>query len=102
MITNKKGHKVYKINGLIFFGSILSFKELFDIKNDPNQIVLDLKYAKVMDFSAIEAIDAIAKKYEQVNKKFIVTRAGENCRVLLKNAANITSITIDDHYDPTK
>ncbi len=94
--------KVYKINGIIFFGSIENFKVLFDIANDPNEVVLDLKYAKVMDFSAIEAIDVIAEKYSKLKKYFVVTRVGENCRLLLRNAENITSIKVDDDYDPTK
>jgi len=102
IVTNKQGFKIYKINGIIFFGSVLNFKNLFKISEDPDNVILDLKYAKVMDYSAIEAINSIAEKYSNLGKKFIVTRAGENCRILLKNAANITSITIDDHYDPTE
>jgi SulP family sulfate permease len=98
----QNGAKVYKVNGIIFFGSVLSLKNLFDIKNDPDKVVLDLKYAKVMDYSAIEAIDSIAQKYQKVGKEFVVTRAGEDCKLILKNAQNITSIKIDDEYDPTK
>jgi sulfate permease, SulP family len=102
IMTNKKGYKVYKINGIIFFGSVLNFKDLFSIHDDPDTIILDLKYARVRDYSAIEAIDSIAEKYKKTGKKFTVTRAGEDCRMLLKNAENITSIIIDDTYDPTK
>lgn len=96
-----KGYKIYKINGIIFFGSIDSLKNIFEYKTDPKEIVLDLKYAKVMDYSAIEAINSIALKYTDLGKKFKVTRAGENCLALLKNAENITAITIVEHYDPT-
>lgn len=96
--TNKRGHKIYKVTGLIFFGSVLNFKEVFTIKEDPAEIILDLKDAKVMDYSGIEAIDSIASKYDLIGKDFRLIRAGENCRVLLKNAENITSIRIDDEY----
>lgn len=102
ILTNKEGHKLYKVNGLIFFGSVLNFKNLFEIKKDPQNVVLDLKYSKVMDYSGIEAINSIAEKYKKAGKSFIVTRAGENCRVLLRNAEKITAIKIDDHYDPTQ
>ncbi len=93
--------KIYKINGVIFFGSVLNFKEIFDIKNDPKFVILDLKYAKVMDHSAIEAINIVAEKYKQAKKTFFITRAGESCLQLMNNAEKITSIVIKDDYDPT-
>ncbi len=102
VVTNKNGYKVYKINGLIFFGSVLNFKDIFTVKQDPKKVILDLKYAKVIDYSAIEAIDFIARKYKDAGKTLVVTRAGQNCRLLLKNAEKITNIVIDDHYDPTE
>lgn len=101
-VIEQEDQKVYKINGLIFFGSIISFKNLFTVSEDPQTVVLDLKYAKVMDYSALEAINSIAEKYEKAGKKMIVTRAGESCRLLLKNAETITAIHIDDSYDPTE
>jgi len=102
IITNKKGVKIYKVNGIIFFGSVLNLKNLFKINEDPNDVVLDLKYSRVMDYSAIEAIDSITEKYKIAGKKLTITRVGENCKVLLKNAKNITSIHIDEDYDPTE
>jgi sulfate permease, SulP family len=97
----KDKSKIYKINGVIFFGSVLNFKGLFDVKNDPKKVVLDLKYAKVMDYSGLEAINVIAEKYKSANKTFIVTRAGESCLSLMKSAEKVTSIVIDNNYDPT-
>lgn len=99
--TNHRGEKIYKINGILFFGSISSFRELFDVEQDPQEIVIDLKYAKIADTSAIEGINAIAEKYEQAGKHCIVTRASENCRALLKNAEDLTKIKVNHSYDPT-
>jgi SulP family sulfate permease len=93
--------KIYKLNGVLFFGSVLNFKELFDIKSDPKKVILDLKYAKVMDYSALEAIDSMALKYKEAGKTFMITRAGESCLRLMKDAEDITSIVIDEDYDPT-
>lgn len=93
----KNGEKIYHVNGIIFFGSVLNLKELFTFKNDPANIILDLKNAKVMDFSALEAIDSIAKKYHNAGKEFIVINPGQNCRTLLKNAENITDITVREN-----
>lgn len=99
--TNKKGEKVYKINGLIFFGSTLNFREMFHPETDPDHVVIDLKYAKVVDSSAIDMINNITEKYERLGKKCTVTRASENCRMLLKNAEDITQINTNNEYDPT-
>jgi SulP family sulfate permease len=98
---NEKKEKVYKINGVLFFGSTQEFKNYFLPQEDPQRIILDLKYGKIMDSSAIEAINFVVEKYEKLNKKVLVTRATENCRQLLKNAESITSIKACDLYDPT-
>lgn len=88
------GSKKYKVNGTLFFGSVFNFKELFDINNDPQNGFLDLRYAKVMDHSAIDAINSIAGRYEAAGKRFTLIRPSKNCRLLLENVKNITSIHI--------
>lgn len=93
--------KVYKINGILFFGSCMNFKEMFHPEKDPEKVVIDLKYAKVMDSSAIEAINSITAKYDKLGKHCVVTRAGDNCRMLLTNAERITKINMNHTYDPT-
>ncbi|SDL25585.1 SulP family inorganic anion transporter [Natronincola ferrireducens] len=94
--NGENGAKTYKINGSIFFGSVLNFKELFDIKNDPEDVIIDFKYARVMDHSAIEAINAIAEKYESVGKKLTLIRLSEDCKKLFKNAETIVCVKIDE------
>ncbi len=100
-VIEKKNQKTYKINGIIFFGSTIQFKELFDPENDPKNTFLDLKYAKVMDMSAIEIINVMSTKYANLGKKLTITRPNENCKMLLKNAENLTDINIDEGLDPT-
>ncbi|UUV17622.1 SulP family inorganic anion transporter [Fusobacteria bacterium ZRK30] len=90
--TDENGEKIYKINGVLFFGSVYKLKEIFDVNRDPVDVILDLKYAKVMDFSGIETINAIAERYEALGKTFTLIRPNENCRLLLQNAKNIGSI----------
>jgi SulP family sulfate permease len=91
---------VYALDGILFFGSVLGFKDLFDYTKDPKSVILDLKNARVMDFSALEAIDSVAIKYKDAGKKFTVVRPGENCRTLLENADKISAITIEENYKP--
>jgi len=101
-VIEKKKQKIYKINGIIFFGSTGDLKEIFDYQGDPKNTILDLKYAKVMDMSAIEAINLVSKKYKEFGKKLTVTRANQNCKLLIKNAKNITEIDLDEAMDPTE
>ncbi|TCT14890.1 SulP family sulfate permease [Natranaerovirga pectinivora] len=95
----ENGITTYKINGTIFFGSVLNFRDLFDFNNDPNEIIIDLKYAKVMDHSAMEAINGVADKYHTLGKKVTLIRLSQNCQVLFKNAETITSVNIDDSFN---
>ena len=92
---NEDGSKTYKINGSLFFGSVLSYRELFDIKNDPDHVIVDFKYARIMDHSAIEAVDAMAEKYKEEGKKMTLIRLTEDCNRLFENAQSITSVDID-------
>ena len=98
--VRKDKTKVYALDGILFFGSVLGFKDLFDYTKDPKSVILDLKNARVMDFSALEAIDSVAIKYKDAGKKFTVVRPGENCRTLLENADKISAITIEENYKP--
>lgn len=93
---NEDGTKTYKINGSIFFGSVLTYRELFDIKNDPDHVYVDFKYAKVMDHSVIEGINAIAQKYLDEGKKMTLIRLNEPSYKLFKNAKEITVVDIDE------
>ncbi len=94
--NDDNGSKTYKINGSVFFGSVLNFKELFDVKNDPEDVIIDFKYAKVMDHSAIEAINGLAEKYETLGKKLTLIRLSEDCQKLFKNAETIVCVKIDE------
>ncbi|GEM05878.1 sodium-independent anion transporter [Halolactibacillus miurensis] len=88
------GSKIYKINGSIFFGSVLNFKELFTIEDDPDHVVIDFKYAKVMDHSAIEAIHAINGRYRDVGKKVTLIRLSDDCKNIFDNAKDIIHVDI--------
>lgn len=78
--------KIYEFDGPLFFGSTTSFFELFDLKHDPEAVVLDFKDARVMDISGVEAIDTITKKYADAGKKLTIRHLSEDCKKILKNA----------------
>ncbi len=88
--------KVYEFDGPLFFGSTTSFFELFDIKHDPENIILDFKDARVMDISGVEAIDTITKKYADSGKKLLIRHLSEDCKKILKNAGPFCTYEEDD------
>ena len=92
---NKDGSKTYKINGSIFFGSVLDFKDFFNPISDPQQVFIDFEHAKVMDYSGIEAVDAIVEKYDLIGKNIKIINLNDESRKMFEDAKDITKITID-------
>ncbi|UDQ99488.1 SulP family inorganic anion transporter [Lentisphaerota bacterium WC36G] len=97
--TNDHGHKIYQLEGLVFFGSASNFKELFDVKNDPEDVIIDFANARVCDHSGIEAIDNISKRYAAVNKKLHLLNLSKECSELIAKADNIVEISIIEDLD---
>ncbi|RED43284.1 SulP family sulfate permease [Winogradskyella eximia] len=80
------GTKTYEIWGPLFFGSITSFNEKFDIKNDPDIVEIDFVEARISDHSAIEAIFILVEKYQAIGKTIKLKHLSEDCKVLLYKA----------------
>ena len=92
----ENNRKIYELDGPLFFGSVTSFNEQFDIENDPSEVVLDFKNARVMDSSGAEAIDAITQKYQKAGKKLTIRHLSQDCKNLLKAAGPFCSYEEDD------
>jgi len=90
------GTKIYEFDGPLFFGSVTSFNEQFDIAHDPDSIVLDFKNARVMDISGVEAIDAITKKYLEENKTIKIRHLSSECKSIMSNAGQFCTYEEDD------
>ena len=57
-------------------------------KNDPDDVVIDFYYTRVYDQSGLEAINALAEKYEQCGKRLHLTHLSPECRHLLDRAGD--------------
>jgi len=90
------GTKVYELDGPLFFGSATTFSDNFDIQNDPQKVVIDFKNARVLDFSGVEAIDSLVKKYEDAGKSLLLRHLSPDCKRLLKKAGPHCSYEEDD------
>ena len=94
------GYKVYDLRGPIFFGSVAYFKDLFDIENDPEHVVIEFKRSRVSDHSGIEALDNLAEKYQTAGKNLHLRHLSPECRQLLKRAGNLCEVNVmeDPNY----
>ncbi len=83
---DENGVKHYEIYGPLFFGSVTAFSEKFDVLNDPDEVIIDFEESRVVDMSAIEALNKITERYVKVGKKIHLKHLSPDCRKLLKNA----------------
>jgi SulP family sulfate permease len=95
-----QGWKIYDLRGPIFFGSASNFKELFDPENDPQDVVIEFKRSRVSDHSGIEALDALAEKYQSYGKTLHLRHLSPECRQLLKKAGDLCEVNVleDPNY----
>jgi len=97
---DENGVKHYEIYGPLFFGSIEVFNQKFDVKDDPKDIVIDFAESRVVDMSAIEALNKITELYQRNGKKVHLKHLSPDCRKLLSNAAAIIEVNVleDPNY----
>ncbi len=91
---DENGSKVYRIFGPLFFGSVASFFELFDPKGDPDDVIVDFLDSRVLDHSGLEAIDALAVKYEAEGKRLHLRHLSADCRRLLDKARQTVEVSV--------
>ncbi|MEM7711787.1 MAG: SulP family inorganic anion transporter, partial [Pseudomonadota bacterium] len=92
-----EGARVYQVKGPLFFGSATGFVELFDPKADPSRVVIDFAESRVADQSALQAIEAVAQKYEDEGKTIQLRHLTRDCHRLLTKAGHLM---IDSDDDP--
>ena len=95
--VREAGALVYDIRGPLFFGSVTSFLELFDIKNDPEKVIIDFSASRVVDQSALQAIEDIAAKYDAAGKTVLLRHLSRDCHRLLSKSGQLI---IDSDDDP--
>ncbi len=91
-----EGAKVYQIEGPLFFGSADGFAEIFHPEADPDEVVVDFMNSRVVDQSALQAVEAIAVKYEAVGKTLQLRHLSHDCHRLLNRAGQLIVDADDD------
>ena len=80
------GVKSYTPHGTLFFASIARFNDLFDPQRDPEQVVLDCRYLRLADHSAVVAVSSLNERYTRAGKHLQVRHLSKRCELLLQRA----------------
>ncbi|MGW8122847.1 SulP family inorganic anion transporter [Roseivirga echinicomitans] len=93
------GIKHYEIYGPLFFGSISLFNSKFDIKEDPAEVIVDFAESRIVDQSAIEAINKLAERYQKEGKTIHLRHLSKDCLKLIKRAEEICIVNVLEDPD---
>ena len=93
------GIKHYEIFGPLFFGSTTLFMSKFEVNEDPDEVIIDFKESKIMDQSAIEAINKLDEKYLKAGKKIHLRHLSQDCVQLIKRADKICDVNVLEDPD---
>ena len=92
--VNDNGTKVYVLHGPLFFSSVHNFMNLFDVKGDPDEVIIDFWHSRVYDHSAIEAIDSLAERYINAGKRLHLRHLSPECVELLEKAGDLVEVNV--------
>ncbi len=95
--VNTPGATVYEIEGPLFFGSTDGFAELFHPEDDPEVVIVDFLRSRVVDQSALQAIEDLAAKYQAKGKTLKLRHLSRDCHELLTKAGQLM---VDSEDDP--
>ncbi len=98
--VDEHGIPHYEIYGPLFFGSTTLFLTKFEYEEDPLEVVIDFKDSRIMDLSAIEAINKVAENYQKMGKNVHLRYLSKDCTRLIKKAHKICDVNVleDPNY----
>ncbi len=92
--------RIYAVSGLIYFASVADLAEKFQARSDVDNIVIDFEDARVCDFSALEALNALGERYKAAGKSLKLRHLSADCKAMLERAGSLVKIeTLPD--DPS-
>lgn len=97
---DENGVKHYEIWGPLFFGSVSVFNDKFDVLGDPEEVVIDFKESRIVDHSAMEAVNKITERYAKVGKKVHLRHLSDDCIQLLETAAPLVRLNYNGSSTP--
>lgn len=84
----------YEIRGPLFFASSTNFKESFNYDLDVDTVVINFLNSRIVDQSAIIAIDEVSKRYRDNGVKVLLSHLSSDCHELLDEANEFIDVDI--------
>jgi len=81
--------KVYDVHGVLFFGSVSAFLDLFDVAGDPGEVRIIFETSYISDFSALEALNKLGERYAELGKKVTLHLMHPGSSRIVDKAANL-------------
>lgn len=94
VVADSAEKRIYRLEGLLYFGSVRDFAERFHPASDPQQVVLDFHEARVCDLSGLEAIKALAGRYKNIGKSLELRHLSPDCRRMLERAGDLVQVKV--------
>jgi sulfate permease, SulP family len=92
------GRTLYDVEGTLFFVSVQNFNEGFLAREDTVDVEIDFRNARLFDHSAVEAVNALAERYQRLGKHLKLRHLSADCLELLDKARAM--IVVDYREDP--
>ena len=83
------GGRIYRLRGTLYFAATSRLMAMFDVENDPAYVEFDCSGAHLEDHSAVEAIEALRRRYAQQGKQLHVTQLNDDCEALLMRVGSL-------------
>ncbi len=83
-----------RIEGLDQIGRISD--DAFAVVDDPEVVIVDFAASRVVDQSALQAIETIAARYEAAGKRIMLRHLSRDCHRLLAKAGHLMVDSDDD------
>jgi len=94
VVGDAKEKRIYRLEGLLYFGSVRDFSEKFQPPKDPDTVVLDFHEARVCDLSGLEAINSLAARYKSIGKTLELRHLSPDCRRMLERARDLVKVAV--------
>lgn len=85
MLLSQVEAKIYYLKGQLLFSSVASFREFFNVKEDPDVVILDTRDCSFADFSAAAALREAAMRYREAGKTLVAQNLDEESLGILNH-----------------
>lgn len=93
---SQEGVRIYNLQGVLYFGSVREFAERLIPANDPEEVIIDFKEARVADFSSLEALNGVTERYKAAGKRIRLRHLSPACAKMIVSADAFVTVEVAD------